>query len=197
GRSSEDVPLQDLSDYGDDAQSQLFIPPPPVTSFSVFSAFPNRSMLQDPLHALQEQTNRLQMRIQQLLDAQASALMEGNYTDDATSTSSMDMYASVATVRPGMVKPKIGLGAARTGILKAMKELGEIKAREQELHQAEVEKRSVEISQLQEWMKRKRQLEEDIAKLENGTEGKRLNAISTEIESVEVRRVYNLPLVYG
>lgn len=154
-------------------------------------------MLQDPLHALQEQTNRLQMRIQQLLDAQASALMEGNYTDDATSTSSMDMYASVATVRPGMVKSKIGLGAARTGILKAMKELGEIKAREQELHQAEVEKRSVEISQLQEWMKRKRQLEEDIAKLENGTEGKRLNAISTEIESVEVRRVYNLPLVYG
>ena len=126
--------------------------PPPIASTVMWTApatnLPPPARVPDDLLALQRKARHLEQQLQELLDAQAEGLMSGLAGNESTPedlVSNGSTTPTVSSVRGHdrsteheeyhyySKKKKVGLGAARKGIFRRIKQLARVKAEEMDL----------------------------------------------------------------
>jgi len=84
-------------------------------------------------------------------------------------------------------RKRIGLRAARRGILTAIHEYATVKEEEKELLDSELQSKEEVLGQVEAWEKKRKGLNEKIDAIENGDEGKRVAELNDEAKRVQVR----------
>ena len=178
--------------------------PPPVTLYAYAQTKSIYDMQRSPMYNLQQQVKALTVELQELLDAQSTGLlMEHPYRGPIIKRELEAMEASKKASKTGRsgwdggvtssvtpdrtrVGPKISLGAARQGIVRAMKALAEVKSMEEEVYAMEEAERLKNAGQAEEWENKRKELEERIREVEEGDEALRVVELRKEREDVEV-----------
>ncbi|KAF8429026.1 hypothetical protein EV426DRAFT_583340 [Tirmania nivea] len=186
-----------------------FFLPSPVTSYAYAQTKSIYDMQRSPMYNLQQQVKALTVELQELLDAQSTGLlMEHPYRSPIIKKELEVMEASRNASKTGRsgwdggvtysvmpdrtrVGPKINLGAARQGIVKAIKALADVKSMEEGVYAMEEAERLKNIGQAEEWENKKMELEERIKEVEEGGEARRVVELRKEREDVEfeIRKV--------
>ncbi|KAF8442760.1 hypothetical protein BGX38DRAFT_770318 [Terfezia claveryi] len=161
-------------------------------------------MQRSPMYTLQQQVKALTIELQELLDAQSTGLlMELPYRGPIIKRELEAMEASkkasktgrsvwdggvTSSVIPDRTRagPKISLGAARQGIVRAMKALAEVKSMEEEVYAMEEAERMKNVGQAEEWENKRKELEEGIREVEEGDEAQRVVELRKEREDIEL-----------
>lgn len=174
-------------------------PPPPVTS-SIYIARTPKSPVRIPDHllALQRRARHLEHQLQELLDAQADAILANLHpeapTDDRFSSGSAtptvssiraSSRASSTFPENGRKPRKISLNTARRGIYKRIRELASIKA--EELDFLDSERGTVhEIwSRTEHWSQKRTGLLNRIQGIETQGAGSQVENMKTEARELE------------
>jgi hypothetical protein len=155
-----------------------------------------------PLVALERKEKQLQRDLQTLLDAQGEGLvagLEGRSRGDGSSEgSSTPTAASMGSSRVVPIRQptrkRIGLRAARRGILTAIHEYATVKEGEKELLDSELQSKEEVLGQVEAWEKKRAGLNDKINAIENGDEGKRVAELNDEAKRVQVR-YWSLPFL--
>ena len=180
--------------------------PPKPTAFPNMAASTVTSHMDDrlPLMVLERKEKQLQRQLQTLLDAQGEGLMAGlsqGTAGDAWSDGSNTPVMSASNIRASKTIPvrqparrKVGLRAARRGILQAMQELVVVKHDEALAVEADMHEHEGVIRQVDGWAKRREGLEREIRDIQGAEEGVRVSelkgeeqALRTEIHELETR----------
>ena len=152
--------------------------------------------------ALERREKQLQADLQALLDAQSEGLiagLSGGAEDNASSDGFVASTPSTMSVREerGPVpfikseKRKLGLRAARRGILIAIRELADVK-RDEGLAIGESMARDEDVlRQIDNWLKKRAGLEMEIRHIDGAEEGRRLVRLRAQGSSLQVGRFGN------
>ena len=173
------------------------MPPPSIIS-SIQNTDPSVSPYSTrltPLVALERKEKQLQRDLQALLDAQGEGLLAGlegrGRGDGSSEGSSTPTAASMGASRVVPIRQptrkRIGLRAARRGILTAIHEYATVKEDEKELLDAELRSKEEVLGQVDAWEKKRKGLDEKINAIESGDEGKRVGELKDEAKRVQVR----------
>ncbi|QGA20278.1 hypothetical protein EYB26_007980 [Talaromyces marneffei] len=153
----------------------------------------------DPLLYIERQSRYLQRQIQSLLDAQSDGLLAsmqspGHVSNDIFSNASSTPPASATGSREQSVrtipvrqppKKKIGLRAARKGILRSMSDLLSLREEEKRLLQRQIQQRQEAIEEVDTFASKKAGLEKTLTDLENDREGDRARKLKGEAKGLE------------
>ncbi|KAJ9308842.1 hypothetical protein DTO271D3_7278 [Paecilomyces variotii] len=149
----------------------------------------------DPLLYIERQTKHLQRNLQTLLDAQSEgllAVLSGSRQDDALSTTTLNPTPSVASSSRAPTVPvrqpaqnKIGLRAARKGILKSMQELLTLKVEEQRILAVQSDERIDAIRQVDYFISKQKGLESTISTIQNDGDSQRCLELKDEARRLE------------
>ncbi|KAL1858578.1 hypothetical protein Plec18170_002778 [Paecilomyces lecythidis] len=149
----------------------------------------------DPLLYIERQTKHLQRNLQTLLDAQSEgllAVLSGDGQDDAISTTNSNPTPSVSSSSRAPTVPvrqpaqkKIGLRAARRGILKSMRELLALKEEEQRILTIQSDERRNAIRQVESFMSKQKGLEHTISTIQNDHDSRRCHDLKDEARRLE------------
>lgn len=149
----------------------------------------------DPLLYIERQTKHLQRNLQTLLDAQSEgllAVLSGSHQNDAffTDTSTPDPSVAGSSRAPTIpvrqpAQKKIGLRAARKGILKSMQELLTLKKEEQRILTAQSDARSDAIKQVESYISKQKGLESTISTIQSDRDGQRCLELKDEARRLE------------
>ncbi|KAI9825913.1 MAG: hypothetical protein M1832_000854 [Thelocarpon impressellum] len=180
--------------------------PQPVVTFSQTSASTMAPTMKDngPLLALQRKERQLQRDFQALLDAQSDGLMTGlssgnpgeslSDVSKSRSLSASGMRASRTVPVRQPAKRRVGLRAARTGILRAMQELAAVKLDEGAVVEGELRARELVLQQVDEWSRKRAGLQKEIRDINGADDGSRVadlraedQAVQTEIHELETQ----------
>ena len=154
--------------------------------------------------ALERREKQLQADLQALLDAQSEGLiagLSGGAEDNASSDGFAASTPSTMSVRddrgplPSIKsgKRKLGLRAARRGILLAIRELADVK-RDEGLAIGESMARDADfLRQIDDWLKKRAGLEMEIRHIDGAEEGRRLVRLRAQGSSLQVGGVQNSP----
>lgn len=176
----------------------------------------------NPLLALSRREKAIQAELQLLLDAQSVGLIQGRIGESRIDDRSSDAGSSTPTTRSiarspnrglehrsgsanrGVIpvrqprRKKIGLKAARKGILGAMEELLAVKENERAAVDEERNKLKSLLSLVNMWRGKISSFEEEMRRISDGTEGREIGELKTEKSAVETeireleRRLWNL-----
>ncbi|KAI9774223.1 MAG: hypothetical protein M1839_001769 [Geoglossum umbratile] len=146
-----------------------------------------------PLVALERKEKQLQRDIQTLLDAQGEGLLAGlegqSRGDGSSEGSSTPTAASMGASRIMPIRQpprkRIGLRAARRGILMAIREYAMVKEDEKELLDAELQSKEGVLGQVETWEKKRKGLNEKIDAIESGDDGKKVGELKDEAKRVQ------------
>ncbi|KAH0538262.1 hypothetical protein FGG08_005133 [Glutinoglossum americanum] len=171
------------------------MPPPSIISGAQTTSPTTRpySIRLSPLVALERKEKQLQRDLQTLLDAQSEGLLAGlegrGRGDGSSEGSSTPTAASTEASRVVPIhqpaKKRIGLRAARRGILAAIHEFAMAKESGKELLDADLQSKEEALGQVESWEKKRQGLNEKIDAIENGDEGKRVGELNTEAKRVQ------------
>lgn len=153
----------------------------------------------DPLIYIERQSRFLQRQIQSLLDAQSDGLLAimqspGHVNNDVFSNGSSTPPASATGRRERSVrtipvrqppKKKIGLRAARKGILRSMSDLLSLREEEKRLLRRQIQQRQDAIEEVDTFANKKAGLEKTLSNLENDREGNRARKLKGEAKGLE------------
>jgi hypothetical protein len=176
----------------------------------------------NPLLSLSRRERAIQSELQLLLDAQSVGLTQGRIGDQHGDDRSSDAGSSTPTTRSmapspsrsrdnrsrsgnrGVVpvrqprKKKIGLKAARKGILGSIEELRAVKEHEWAIIDEEIITLKSLLSQVNRWEKKMSSFEQEMRRLSDGTEGRERSELKTERSAVQMEikeleeRLFNL-----
>lgn len=118
-----------------------------------------------------------------LLDAQSAALMSGGSFSGAQPNGSGSPYLQ-SSKRDGK-KKTISLQEARSGVLRAMRALAEIKDVEEDVYASQAAEREGFVKTVEGWGKKRQLLEGEIHNIEEGDEGRRLETMREEKSEIE------------
>ena len=144
----------------------------------------------DPLLQVERQVKQVQQSLQVLIDAQSDGLLAGleGATDDGiidgSNLSSSRSQSTTVPVRQPW-KRKIGLRAAREGILKAMEDLLNLRGDQQGAIDSEIGGRKEALNDVDSLGSKRMGLEESIGAIENGQEGQRSKELRNEASNIE------------
>ncbi|KAF3399548.1 hypothetical protein DPV78_006419 [Talaromyces pinophilus] len=153
----------------------------------------------DPLIYIERQSTYLQRHIQSLLDAQSDGLLasmqspghvnndtfsNGSSTPAASATGSRERNVRIIPVRQPP-KKKIGLRAARKGILRSMSDLLSLREEEKRLLRRQIQQRQDAIKEVDTFANKKAGLEKTLSDLENDREGNRARKLKGEAKGLE------------
>ncbi|KAH0559321.1 hypothetical protein GP486_004160 [Trichoglossum hirsutum] len=196
-RSSSDPLLpqqeQDLLVMAQPGYSNM--PPPSIIS-SVQPTSPTAgpySTRLTPFLALGRKEKQLQRDLQTLLDAQGEGLLaglEGHGRGDGSSEGSStptatSMGASKVVPIRQPTRKRIGLRAARKGILTAIHEFAAVKESEKELLDADLQSKEEALRQVEAWEKKRQGLGEKINAIKSGDEERRVGELKDEAKRVQ------------
>ncbi|GAD93491.1 conserved hypothetical protein [Paecilomyces variotii No. 5] len=149
----------------------------------------------DPLLYIERQTKHLQRNLQTLLDAQSEgllAVLSGSDQDDAVSTTNSNPTPSVSSSSRAPTVPvrqpahkKIGLHAARRGILKSMRQLLALKEEEQRILTIQSDERRSAIGQVESFMSKQKGLENTISTIQDDHDSRRCHDLKDEARRLE------------
>ncbi|CAO2657374.1 Nn.00g035000.m01.CDS01 [Neocucurbitaria sp. VM-36] len=178
--------------------------PPPVTSSVLWSA-PKTSLsppprVPDDLLALQRRARHLEQQLQELLDAQADALMGGLGGKDAIADDLVSNGSTTPTVssvrstdRSGENgnnenmprKKKVGLNAARVGISRRIRRLANVRAEELDLLDEDLRSLQITLENTEAWGQKRLRLEKKIKDIEGESAGARAQTLQTEASKLD------------
>ncbi|KAI9807927.1 MAG: hypothetical protein M1825_005233 [Sarcosagium campestre] len=151
-----------------------------------------------PLAALERTENQLQRDFHILLDAQAEGLSAGLVgggdvgTSDASSDGGSNSAASTRGLKKSRVIPvrqpakrRIGLRAARRGILMTMQEFADVKGEESRLLDSEIEDRDVSLQQAEAWTRKKAGLMAEIENIETDRDSRKAADLGNEERAIQ------------
>jgi hypothetical protein len=150
----------------------------------------------DPFVYIERQAKHLQQHIQNLLDAQSEGLqasLSDPRTDDVLSTGSSTPTVSVTGV-PRTIpaipvrqppRKKIGLRAARKGILRSMNDLLRLREEEKRVVDLRMQERRAAIKDVDTFTGKRQGLEKTISDMQNDRNGKRTEELRQEARSLE------------
>lgn len=178
--------------------STLFSAPDiPLSDIRLASA-PSDSQ-DDPFIYIERQSRHLQRQIQTLLDAQSDGLLAsmqssqtpGHANSDISSTST-PMSAVGSPERSTRIIPvrqppnkKIGLRAARKGILRSMSDLLSLREEEKRVIETRIQQRQETITEVETFAHKKERLEKTISDIEDDRESKRARELKGETKRLE------------
>ncbi|KAL2216724.1 autophagy-related protein Atg28 [Thermoascus aurantiacus ATCC 26904] len=150
----------------------------------------------EPLLYIERQARHIQRNLQVLLDAQSDGLLaglSGHHPDDAFSNGSPTPTPSTVSHSRGAptipvrqpAKRKIGLRAARKGILKSMHELLNLKEEEKRILAAHLEERRNALKEVDAFVAKQHGLEETIAAIQSDRDSQRSKELKEEARSLE------------
>ncbi|KAI5803816.1 hypothetical protein EDC01DRAFT_644940 [Geopyxis carbonaria] len=123
------------------SSSKLRLPPAAITDFAYAPSKSAYDFQRNPLRQLENQTRRLTEELQDLLDAQSTALMKTITANDSSrrplsdSTSSLPSASRlISRSQQHRKQPVVSLAKARMGIMSAMEELWTVKERESNIY---------------------------------------------------------------
>lgn len=161
--------------------------------------FADSEQHEDPLIYIERQSRYLQRQIQSLLDAQSDGLLasmrspgqanndvisNGSYTPPTSTTESRERTVRTIPVRQPPMK-KIGLRAARKGILRSMSDLLALREEEKRVLRRQIKQRQDAVREIDTFASKKAGLEQTLAELENDREGNRARKLKGEAQSLE------------
>ncbi|KAF1841739.1 uncharacterized protein K460DRAFT_369743 [Cucurbitaria berberidis CBS 394.84] len=178
--------------------------PPPVTS-SVLWSMPKSSLsppprVPDGLLALQRRARHLEQQLQELLDAQADALMgalsgkdtipedlvsNGSTTPTVSSVRSTDRSAENGNNEYMPRKQKVGLNAARLGISRRIRRLASVRAEELDLLDEDLRNLQLTLENTEAWSQKRLRLENKIKDIEGESVGARAQTLQIEASKLE------------
>lgn len=153
----------------------------------------------NPLLYIERQSRYLQRQIQSLLDAQSDGLLAGmqspvhvnndvfsnaSSTPPASATGSRERSLRTIPVRQPP-KKKIGLRAARKGILRSMSDLLSLREEEKRFLRRQIQQRQDAIEEVDMFANKKAGLEKTLSDLENDREGDRARKLKGEAKGLE------------
>ncbi|QKX53698.1 uncharacterized protein TRUGW13939_00778 [Talaromyces rugulosus] len=160
----------------------------------------------DPFVYIDRQAKHLQRHIQQLLDAQSDGLLAGltGHPDDedvlSNGSSTPTISAIGSSERPTRTIPvrqppkkKIGLRAARRGILRSMSDLLTLREEEKKVIQNRINQRRNVITEVDAFSNKKRGLEKTISDMQNDRDDKTTREAKREAKDLE-REIEELEL---
>lgn len=163
----------------------------------------------NPFISLSRRERAIQSELQLLLDAQSIGLAQGRIVNQNGDNRSSDAGSSTPTTRSmapspnwsrdnksesgsrGVVpvrqprKKKIGLKAARNGILGSMEELRAVKEHEKVIMEEEIVSLKSLLSQVNRWEKKISSFEQEMRRINDGTESLEMNELKTERSAVQ------------
>ncbi|KAL1989229.1 hypothetical protein VTN96DRAFT_3776 [Rasamsonia emersonii] len=150
----------------------------------------------DPFLYVERQARHLQQNIQSLLDAQSEGLLaglSGPRNDEAFSNGSSTPTVSGVSSPKGAPtipvrqppKKKIGLRAARKGILRSMHELLSVKEEEKRIIAARIQERRDAIREVDTFITKQQGLQKTISDIQNGRDGQRTGELKKEARNLE------------
>jgi hypothetical protein len=150
----------------------------------------------DPFLYIERQARHLQRSIQGLLDAQSEGLLAGlsgprhdEVFSDGSSTPTISALGSPQTAPTVPVrqppKKKIGLRAARRGILRSMHELLSVKEEEKRIIAAGIQERRDAIREVYTFMTKQQGLKKTVSEIEHDRDGQRTNELKNEARDLE------------
>jgi hypothetical protein len=150
----------------------------------------------NPLLHVERQARHLQQSLQNFLDAQSEGLLaslSGSDHDDVRSNDSTTPTPStVSSPRRAPTIPakqlhkrKIGLGAARRGILRSMNLLLGIKEEERQIITTELEERMGALQEIDTFASKQHGLEKAISDIQDGRDGRRSKSLQEEARNLE------------
>ncbi|KAH8700174.1 hypothetical protein BGW36DRAFT_373566 [Talaromyces proteolyticus] len=155
----------------------------------------------DPFVYIDRQAKHLQHHIQSLLDAQSEGLLAGlsgrpTNDDDVLSNGSSTPTPTISAIaspgRPARTIPvrqppkkKIGLRAARKGILRSMNELLTLREEEKRVIQSRIRERRDAIIEVDTFATKKGSLEKTISAMQNDRDNMRTREAKREAKSLE------------
>ncbi|KAH0610649.1 uncharacterized protein H6S33_012176 [Morchella sextelata] len=163
--------------------ASLMLPPPAVTTYAYARSYSAYSNQRSPLHSLRQQAKHLTEQLQVLLDAQSTALMSGGTF--APAPPKPPQRSGRKGQGQGQGPPPMSLGEARHGITRSMKELADIKDVESDIYASQVSDRQSLIKTVNAWGTKTKLLEAEIHSIEDGDEGRRMEALRTEKGELE------------
>lgn len=171
------------SDLEDVSPSSSFkLPPPAVTSYVYApNSYPYATQ-RSPLHSLQRQTEILTEELQHLLDVQSAELMSGGSLSTSQRLPRNPLYSADQVPRG----QRITLHQARKRVLLTMRELAEVKGKEEKVYTSEVVERETLVKTMKSWGDKASLLEREIRKIEEGEEGREAQAVREAKSEVEV-----------
>jgi hypothetical protein len=156
-------------------------------------------MLDQPLHALGEESGRLTKKLQGLLDEQLAALFpelapkqpprqsrQQYYRDDVYGSRSQFGRSSYGPYGRQPPPKKPGLKTIRKALSETMHQFAEVKNRERKICAAEIQKRQKEIQRLETWARQREGLERALDEIHSGPEEQRLNQLQKDYSELEV-----------
>lgn len=166
--------------------ASLMLPPPAVTTYAYARSYSAYSNQRSPLHSLRQQSKHLTEQLQDLLDAQSTALMSGGTFAPAPPKPPQQRGGRKGQGQgQGQGPPPMSLGEARHGITRSMKELADIKDVESDIYASQVSDRQSLIKTVNTWGTKTKLLEAEIHSIEDGDEGRRMEALRTEKGELE------------
>jgi hypothetical protein len=158
--------------------SSLFLPPPAITTLTYTPSKSTHDLQRSPLQQLDNQSRRLTVELQDLLDTQSAALM-GTAAAAAVTTST----ASAAATRKERAPST--LSAARNGILTAMSELSSVKSRQAQLYRALGDERTELLATLSTRTSTTQRLRRELRKIDRSPEAKELELLGVEAREAD------------
>lgn len=147
----------------------------------------------DPLLHLDRQAKFIQRNLQALIDAQGEGLMgglarpddssDGSFTPTSSRASRVQSPSTVPLKRPP--EKKIGLSAARQGILGSIYDLLKLRQQEREILSAQVDERDNALHEIEGFASRRGGLEEAISTIHNEQESQRVKQLREEARGLE------------
>lgn len=178
--------------------------PAPVTS-SVLWSVPKTALsppprVPDELLVLQRRARHLEQQLQELLDAQADGLMgglgrgstipddlvsNGSTTPTVSSVRSSDKSAENGHNEQGPRRKKVGLGAARSGISKRIRQLASVKSEELDLLDEDLRSLQTTVEKTDAWSQKRTRLEKKIKDIETEDVGAKARGLQTQASRLE------------
>ncbi|TGZ76326.1 hypothetical protein EX30DRAFT_344969 [Ascodesmis nigricans] len=149
----------------------LRLPPPVLVPRPLSSSVSAFGALRDPLTQLHNQAGRLSSELQQLIDAQAEALLGIN-------NASTSPHRQSPAKRPS--KARLSLSDARNGLLTAMRELVDVRAREAMIYgdMATEQRELAQVVRVNE--KKTTQIRDELSKIHASPEAERVEKLREE-----------------
>ena len=146
----------------------------------------------DPLLHIEREVNQVQQSLQVLIDAQSEGLLAGlasSGNSDAKVSSDggarSPPSASVPEVRQPGIRSKIGLRAAREGILKYMEDLVRLREEQQETIGSQINERRGALDEIDNFTSKRTDLNKSISAIQNGRDAERSRELRDEARNVE------------
>jgi len=162
--------------------SSFKLPPPAVTSYIYTPSSSPYATQRSPLHSLQRQTEILTEELQHLLDVQSAELMSGGSLSTSRRLPRNPLYSADQVPRG----QRITLHQARKRVLLTMRELAEVKGKEEKVYTSEVAERETLVKTMKSWGEKASRLENEIRRIEEGEEGREAQAVREAKSEVEV-----------